>query len=120
MLLNRRMESVLESLYKQTKVVGGVYFGLGQEGCSCASAYALQKDDWLGPMIRNQGSLLVKGFSPADIMRQYLAKGDSPTFGRDASSHFGDQVGRNVCAPISMHGELIGKKTGVCLGARLH
>ena len=119
MLLNRRMESVLESLYKQTKVVGGVYFGLGQEGCSCASAYALQKDDWLGPMIRNQGSLLVKGFSPADIMRQYMAKGDSPTFGRDASSHFGDQVNRNVCAPISMLGELIGVMTGVCLGARL-
>jgi TPP-dependent pyruvate/acetoin dehydrogenase alpha subunit len=119
MLLNRRMESVLESLYKQTKVVGGVYFGLGQEGCSCASAYALQKDDWLGPMIRNQGSLLVKGFSPADIMRQYMAKADSPTFGRDASSHFGDPVNRNVCAPISMLGELIGVMTGVCLGARL-
>ena len=119
MLLNRRMESVLESLYKQTKVVGGVYFGLGQEGCSTASAYALQKDDWLGPMIRNQGSLLVRGFSPADIMRQYMAKGDSPTFGRDASSHFGDQVNRNVCAPISMLGELIGVMTGVCLGARL-
>src|SRR6185369_16340924 len=90
MLLNRKMEAVLESLYKQSKVVGGVYFGLGQEGCSCASAYALGKDDWMGPMIRNQGALLVRGFSPADIMRQYMAKADSPTFGRDASSHFGD------------------------------
>src|SRR5208337_3733247 len=40
MLLNRRMEVALENLYKQGKVVGGVYFGLGQEGCSCASAYA--------------------------------------------------------------------------------
>ena len=38
MLLNRRMEAVLENLYKQSLVVGGVYFGLGQEGCSCASA----------------------------------------------------------------------------------
>jgi len=119
MLLNRRMESVLESLYKQSKVVGGVYFGLGQEGCSCASAYALQKDDWLGPMIRNQGAMLVRGFSPADIMRQYMAKADSPTFGRDASSHFGDIRERNVCAPISMLGELIGVMAGICLGARL-
>jgi len=119
MLLNRKMESVLESLYKQSKVVGGVYFGLGQEGCSCASAYALDKDDWLGPMIRNQGALLVRGFSPADIMRQYMAKADSPTFGRDASSHFGDFKVRNVAAPISMLGELIGIMAGVCLGARL-
>ena len=31
MLLNRRMEAALENLYKQGKVVGGVYFGLGQE-----------------------------------------------------------------------------------------
>src|SRR5580704_14158863 len=62
MLLNRKMEVALENLYKQGKVVGGVYFGLGQEACSCASAYALDKDDWFAPMIRNQGSLLVRGF----------------------------------------------------------
>ena len=63
MLLNRKMEIALENLYKQGKVVGGVYFGLGQEACSCASAYALDKDDWFAPMIRNQGSLLVRGFA---------------------------------------------------------
>ena len=79
MLLNRKMEAALENLYKQGKVVGGVYFGLGQEACSCASAYALKADDWLGPMIRNQGSLLVRGFSARDIMMQYMAKAGSPT-----------------------------------------
>jgi len=118
MLLNRRMEAALENLYKQGKVVGGVYFGLGQEGCSCASAYALGKDDWLAPMIRNQGSLLVRGFSPRDIMMQYMAKAGSPTKGRDASSHFGDIYERNVAAPTSMLGELIGVMAGVALGAR--
>ena len=119
MLLNRRMESALESLYKQSKVVGGVYFGLGQEACSCASAYALQKDDWIGPMIRNQGSMLVRGFSPADIMMQYMAKAGSPTKGRDASSHFGDHLHRNVVSPISTLGDLIPVLAGVALGARL-
>ena len=119
MLLNRRMEAALENLYKQGKVVGGVYFGLGQEACSCASAYALKKDEWLGPMIRNQGSLLVKGFSPRDIMMQYMAKAGSPTKGRDASSHFGDIRERNVVAPISTLGDLIPVLAGVALGARL-
>src|SRR6202042_891961 len=38
---------------------------------------------------------------------------------RDAPSHFGDFERRNVCAPISMLGELIGVMAGVCLGARL-
>ncbi len=118
MHLNRRMEAALENLYKQGKVVGGVYFGLGQEACSCASAYALKKDEWLAPMIRNQGSMLVRGFAARDIMRQYMAKADSPTWGRDASSHFGDIKERNVVAPISMLGDLIPVMTGVALGAR--
>ena len=119
MLLNRKMETALENLYKQGKVVGGVYFGLGQEACSCASAYALGPDDWMGPMIRNQGSLLVRGFSARDIMMQYMAKAGSPTKGRDASSHFGDIEKRNVVAPISTLGDLIPVLAGVALGARL-
>src|ERR1700690_2093044 len=119
MLLNRRMETALENLYKQGKVVGGVYFGLGQEGCSCASAYALGNDDWMGPMIRNQGALLVRGFAPRDIMMQYMAKSGSPTRGRDTTSHFGDLEKRNVVAPISMLGDLIPVLAGVALGARL-
>ena len=119
MLLNRRMETALENLYKQGRVVGGVYFGLGQEACSCASAMALRQDEWLGPMIRNQGALLVKGFSARDIMMQYMAKAGSPTFGKDASSHFGDIPGRHVVSPISTLGDLIPVMTGVALGARL-
>jgi len=119
MVLNRKMELVLENLYKQGKVVGGVYFGLGQEACSCASAYALAKDDWLAPMIRNQGALLVRGFTPRDMMMQYMAKADSPTKGRDGTSHFGDIYDRNVVSPISMLGDLIPVMAGVALGARL-
>jgi TPP-dependent pyruvate/acetoin dehydrogenase alpha subunit len=119
MLLNRKMESVLENLYKQGKVVGGVYFGLGQEACSCASAYALRKEDWLGPLIRNQGSTLVRGFSPRDIMMQYMAKAGSPTRGRDASSHFGDIKDRNLVSPISTLGDLLPVLAGIALGARL-
>src|ERR1044072_1862754 len=119
MLMNRKMETALENLYKQGKVVGGVYFGLGQEACSCASAYALGKDDWFAPMIRNQGSLLVRGFKARDTMMQYMAKADSPTKGRDGTSHFGDIYERNMVSPISMLGDLIPVLSGVALGARL-
>jgi TPP-dependent pyruvate/acetoin dehydrogenase alpha subunit len=119
MLLNRKMEVALENLYKQGKVVGGVYFGLGQEACSCASAYALDQDDWFAPMIRNQGSLLVRGFRASDTMMQYMAKAGSPTRGRDGTSHFGDIEKRNMVSPISMLGDLIPVLAGVALGARL-
>src|SRR5947209_18455949 len=119
MLMNRRMEQALENLYKQGKVVGGVYFGLGQEACSCASAYALSADDWSAPMIRNQGSQLVRGFHARDIMMQYMAKAGSPTRGKDGTSHYGDIEKRNMVSPISMLGDLIPVMAGVSLGARL-
>lgn len=119
MLLNRKMEQALENLFKQQKVIGGVYLGLGQEGCSVASAYALKKEDWVGPMIRNQGSMLVRGFKPSDTMMQYMAKAGAPTKGRDSGSHYGDVHTKNVVAPISHLGDTIGVIAGVALGARL-
>jgi TPP-dependent pyruvate/acetoin dehydrogenase alpha subunit len=119
MVMNRRMEQALENLYKQSKVVGGVYFGLGQEACSCASALALGPDDWFAPMIRNQGAQLVRGFHARDIMMQYMAKSGSPTHGKDGTSHYGDIEKRHMVSPISMLGDLLPVMAGVSLGARL-
>jgi TPP-dependent pyruvate/acetoin dehydrogenase alpha subunit len=119
MVLNRKMEQALENLFKQQKVIGGVYLGLGQEGCSVAAAYALKKEDWIGPMIRNQGAMLVRGFTPADTMMQYMAKAGAPTKGRDSGSHYGDVHDKNVVAPISHLGDSIPVMAGLALGARL-
>jgi TPP-dependent pyruvate/acetoin dehydrogenase alpha subunit len=119
MITNRRMEDSLERMYKQSKVIGGLYLSQGQEACSVASAYALGKDDWLGPMIRNQGSMIVKGFKPRDTMMQYMAKRGSPTRGRESGSHYGDYKELNVIAPISHLGDSISVCAGVALGARI-
>src|SRR3954462_3084727 len=118
MVLNRKMETALENLFKQQKVIGGVYLGLGQEGCSVASAYALDKNDWIAPMIRNQGAMLVRGFRPAETMMQYMAKAGAPTKGRDSGSHYGDVKEKNVVAPISHLGDSIPVMAGLALGAR--
>jgi len=119
MVMNRLMEQALENLYKQSKVVGRVYFGLGQEACSCASAYALGPEDWFAPMIRNQGAQLVRGFHARDIMMQYMAKSGSPTRGKDGTSHYGDIEKRQMVAPISMLGDLLPVMAGVSMGARI-
>jgi TPP-dependent pyruvate/acetoin dehydrogenase alpha subunit len=113
------MEQALENMFKQQKVIGGLYLSLGQEATSCASAYALGKDDWCGPMIRNQGSMLVRGFRPKDTMMQYMAKGGSPTHGRESGSHYGDYKEKNIIAPISHLGDSISVLAGCALGARL-
>lgn len=116
--LNRRVDEQLTNLYRQGKVVGGVYSGLGQEAISVGSAYALEPGDVVGPMIRNVGALLVRGYRPRDLFLQYMARRDGPTGGRDANTHFGDMK-RGVIAPISMLGELVPVLAGVALAARM-
>ncbi len=90
MRLNRAVEDQMVKLFRQNKIVGGLYSSLGQEGISVGTAYALEKRDWMAPMIRNIGALLVKGVRPRDIFTQHMAKYTSPTLGKDGTSHFGD------------------------------
>ena len=118
MQLNRQLEDRLVKLFRQNKIVGGVYSSLGQEAVSIGTSYALEKRDWLAPMIRNIGTLLVKGFKPRDIFTQHMAKYTSPTHGKDGTSHFGDLKVRHVVSPISMLGDLIPVMAGVAMAGR--
>ncbi len=117
--LNRAVDDQLALLYRQGKVIGGCYSSRGQEAISCGSAFALEKEDFLGPLIRNVGAVLVKGFRPRDIFTQYMGKATSPTGGKDGSSHFGDLRTRGVVAPISHLGSLIPVMAGLGLAARM-
>jgi TPP-dependent pyruvate/acetoin dehydrogenase alpha subunit len=116
--LNRMTEDRLSNLYRQGKVVGGLYSSRGQEAISVGSSYALQPQDVLGPLIRNLGSYFVRGVKPREVMMQYMARADSPTGGKDANNHFGD-LSRGFVAPISMLGSLIPVMVGVALAGRM-
>ena len=118
MRLNRAVEDTMVKLFRQNKIVGGLYSSLGQEAISVGTAYALEKKDWIAPMIRNIGALLVKGVRPRDIFMQHMAKYDSPTKGKDGTSHFGDLDELHIVSPISMLGDLIPVMTGVAIGGR--
>ena len=118
MRLNRAVEDTMVKLFRQNKIVGGLYSSLGQEAISVGTAYALEKKDWLAPMIRNIGALLVKGVPPRDVFMQHMAKYDSPTKGKDGTSHFGDLEILHIVSPISMLGDLIPVMTGVAMAGR--
>ncbi len=119
MRLTRTLEERLVALYRQTKVVGGLFRSLGQEACAVGSAYALERGDVLSPLIRNLGSMLVKGATPVEVLRQYMAKGDSPTRGRELNIHFGDVTDRNFVGQISHLGDLVPVMAGITLSFRL-
>jgi len=116
--LTRLVEERLVNLYRQTKVVGGVFRSLGQEATAVGTAYALEQQDFITPLIRDLGAVLVKGIRPRDIFAQYMAKAWGPSGGRDLNIHFGDMA-KGFIGPISHLGDMIPVMTGVLLAARM-
>src|SRR4029079_899934 len=116
--LTRLVEERLVNLYRQTKVVGGVFRSLGQEATAVGTAYALQPQDFITPLIRDLGAVLVKGIRPRDIFAQYMAKAWGPSGGKDLNIHFGDMA-KGFIGPISHLGDMIPVMTGVLLAARI-
>src|SRR5258708_21302727 len=74
MRLTRSLEERLDNLYKQGKIVGGLFRSLGQEATAVGSAYALdgKQGDMLSPLTRDLGALLVKGALPREVFASYL------------------------------------------------
>ncbi len=72
----------------------------------------------MSPLIRNMGSMLVKGATPLEILRQYMAKGDSPTRGRELNIHFGD-LERGFIGQISPLGDMVPVMAGVTLSFKM-
>src|SRR5205085_459215 len=114
MRLTRTLEERLVALYRQTKVVGGLFRSLGQEADSVGSTFALERRDIMSPLIRNLGSMLVKGATPVELLKQYMARGDSPTRGRELNIHFGDTA-RGFIGQISPLGDMVPVMAGVTL-----
>ncbi len=85
--LAREIEERLVILFRQSKVIGGLYRSLGQEGESVGTAYALKRTDAVLPLIRNMGALTTIGVRPREIFLQYMAKGESNSRGRDLNIH---------------------------------
>jgi pyruvate dehydrogenase E1 component alpha subunit/2-oxoisovalerate dehydrogenase E1 component alpha subunit len=116
--LTRLVEERLVNLYRQTKVVGGVFRSLGQEATAVGTAYALQPGDFITPLIRDLGAVLVKGIKPRQIFAQYMAKAWGPSGGKDLNIHFGDME-KGFIGPISHLGDMIPVMTGILLAARM-
>jgi TPP-dependent pyruvate/acetoin dehydrogenase alpha subunit len=116
MQLTRSVEDRVRALYLQGSLPGAVYSSRGQEGTAVASAYALEPQDVVAPLIRDLGASLVRGIEPRRIFAQWLGRTGGPTGGRDGNLHFGD-LSHGVLAPISMLGATIPVCAGVGLAS---
>jgi TPP-dependent pyruvate/acetoin dehydrogenase alpha subunit len=115
MKLTREIETRIErKLYRQGKIVGGVYVGRGQEAIAVGSAIQLEKDDCICPSHRDMGAYLIRGMSPRVILAQYMGRKTGATQGKDANMHMGD-MSKNIVAFVSMLADTVPVAAGVAL-----
>ena len=89
--LTRESESRIENvLYRQGKIVGGVYVGRGQEAIGVGASLTMRPGDVTFPCHRDFSVFLIRGFTLADIFANWLGRADSPNRGRDNTIHIGD------------------------------
>jgi pyruvate dehydrogenase E1 component alpha subunit len=93
----REAEDRIErKLYRQGKIVGGVYVGRGQEAISVGSALVSGPDDVLLPCHRDMAVFFIRGVPLGRIFAQYMGRADGLTRGRDGNMHMGDLQHRIV------------------------
>lgn len=114
MRLTREMEDRTRKLFLQGKIVGGVYTAQGHEATTVGAATMLRDGDCIVPQHRDLGMHLVRGTSPRAVMCQWLARGNSPTLGRDGQVHIGD-MHHGIVPMISLLGESLSVGCGVAL-----
>src|SRR3954453_21321397 len=80
MSLMREVEDRIErKLYRQGKVVAGVYTGRGQEAISVGSALCSEPDDVLLPCHRDMAVFFIRGVSARRVLAQYMGRVDGLT-----------------------------------------
>lgn len=88
--LTRAVEDRITALYRQGRIVGGVYTSYGMEAIAVGYASALERDDVIAPFHRDMGAFLIRGFTPGEVLAQYLGKRAGPSKGKDGNVHMGD------------------------------
>ncbi len=116
--LTRALEDRVTALYRQGRIVGGCYTSHGMEAIAVGYACALERDDVIAPFHRDMGAFLVRGFTPGEVLAQYLGKRTGPTKGKDGNVHMGD-LKRGVIGFVSHLADNLPVATGVALAFKI-
>jgi pyruvate dehydrogenase E1 component alpha subunit len=93
----REVEDRIErKLYRQGKIVGGVYVGRGQEAIPVGVGLTAEPEDVLCPSHRDLALFLIRGVHPRQIFAQYMGRAGGLTRGKDGNMHMGDMSLRIV------------------------
>ncbi len=119
MMLTRELEDRIErKLYRQGKIVGGVYVGRGQEAIGVGSTVLSRPEDVICPSHRDMGAFLIRGMTPRRILAQYMGRRDGYTRGRDGNMHMGDME-KHVIPFVSMLADNVPVAAGIGLAFKM-
>jgi pyruvate dehydrogenase E1 component alpha subunit/2-oxoisovalerate dehydrogenase E1 component alpha subunit len=116
--MTRLFDEKTVALMRQSKLTGGVFTSLGQEATAVGTAFALEKRDFIAPLIRDIGACFVKGIEPRTIFLQYFGRASAPSRATDVQFHFAD-LEKGFIGPISHLGDMVPVMTGILLASRM-
>jgi TPP-dependent pyruvate/acetoin dehydrogenase alpha subunit len=90
MRLARTFEEKLGSLYRQGKIFGAVYLGMGQEATSVGSVSQLQDRDLFSTVARNLSAWFYRGVKPEHVLARWFGKDQPPSNGRELGLFLAD------------------------------
>lgn len=116
--LIRAFEEKLSILYRQGKILGGIFSGIGQEAVVVGACFGLRKEDYICPLHRDLGAFLVKGLDPKVLMAQFFGKIDGLSKGKDSYLHSGiPELG--IFGSTSMLGSNLPVAAGIALAFKM-
>jgi pyruvate dehydrogenase E1 component alpha subunit len=87
LMLVRKFEEEVFSLFKQGKLHGTTHLCVGEEATGVGSVFALEPQDCILSTHRGHGQVLAKGVSAKDMMAEMLGKEAGTNRGRGGSMH---------------------------------
>jgi TPP-dependent pyruvate/acetoin dehydrogenase alpha subunit len=112
-MLRFRLHDITLRRWVKQGILSKAWLGTGEEAVTIGNVHALDRTvDKVGPMIRNAGACHEMGVPIADMLREYLATGDSPSLGKDL--HIGS-LDHGVIAPASQVAALVPVFAGIAL-----
>lgn len=118
MAMMREVEDRIErKLYRQGKIVGGVYVGRGQEAIPVGVGLTAEPDDVLCPSHRDLALFLIRGVHPRQIFAQYMGRVGGLTRGKDGNMHMGD-MSRRIISIISAMAASVPVAAGAALALK--
>jgi acetoin:2,6-dichlorophenolindophenol oxidoreductase subunit alpha len=117
MLLIRRFEELVQSLFLRGEVYGTTHLCSGQEAVSVGFAAALADDDRVACTYRGHGHLLARGLAPEALLGELLGRTTGVNGGRAGSMNMVD-LEHGVIGCFGIVGGSIAAATGAALASK--